>query len=112
MLGSPAASCLLPGPGRREPQLRPCSEQRPFSGTKVIADNTGVWHACGLLGSMCFTVVPPAGGRADTLCVLNDGVGWFPEESWGNLPRYVKPLRTLREASVPPATFRSDLRGG
>lgn len=81
-------------------------------GTKVIADNTGVWHACGLLGSKCFMVVPPARGRADSLCVLNDGVGRFPEESWGNLPCHVKPLRTLWEASVPPTSFRSDLRGG
>lgn len=43
MLGSPAASCLLPGPGRREPQLGPCPEQRPFSGTKVITDRTQVF---------------------------------------------------------------------
>lgn len=112
MLGSPAASCLLPGPGRREPQLRHCPGQRPFSGTKVIADNTGVWRACGLLGSTCFTVVPPARGWADSLCVLNDGVGRFPDASWGNLSRHVRPLRTLWEASILPASFRSDLRGG
>lgn len=43
MLGSPAASCLLPGPGRREPQLGPCPEQRPFLGTKVITDRTQVF---------------------------------------------------------------------
>lgn len=43
MLGSPAASCLLAGPGRREPQLRPCPELRPFSGTKLITDRTQVF---------------------------------------------------------------------
>ena len=68
MLGSPAASCLLPGPGRREPQLGPCPEQRPFSGTKVITDRTQVF-------TMCLTVVPPAWARADSHCILNDGVG-------------------------------------
>lgn len=55
-------------------------------------------------------VVPPARGRANSRHLLKDGVGSLIE-SWENLSCCVKP-ETMREASVPPASFRNGLRGG